>query len=326
MSILITGGAGYIGSHTVRYLEDRGIEVVIVDNLQTGHIETVGDRKFYNIDLRDGTALDRVFKENTIDGVIHFAALSLVGVSMKEPYEYYDNNVYGMLSLLKTMMDNNVKHIVFSSTAATYGEPESIPIFEDSKTDPTNPYGATKLTMEQMVHWFDIAYGMRYVSLRYFNAAGAITSGDIGEDHRPETHLIPLILQVPLGKREKIAIFGDDYPTPDGTCVRDYIHVTDLASAHHKAFDYLAKGGDSEIFNLGNGNGYSVKQVIDVARLVTDHPIPAAIEARRPGDPAFLVASSEKAKRILNWNPQYGSLEEIVKTAWQWHSTHPEGY
>lgn len=320
MAILITGGAGYIGSHTVRYFLDQGEEVIVVDNLQSGHKELVQTDKFYNLDIRDKERLDKVFKENKIEGVIHFAANSLVGESMTNPYEYYHNNVYGMLCLLDIMRQNHVDRIVFSSTAATYGEPKNIPILEDDETNPTNPYGETKLVMEKMMEWFDIAYGTKYVSLRYFNAAGAHESGEIGEMHNPETHLIPLILQVPLGIRDKIYIFGDDYPTKDGTCVRDYIHVMDLASAHYLAYKHLLNGNNSEIFNLGNGNGYTVKEVIESARKITNHPIPAEIAKRRDGDPAVLVASSQKIKKVLNWNPQYDSLERIIQDAWSWHN------
>lgn len=320
MAILITGGAGYIGSHTVRYFLEQGEEVIIVDNLQSGYKELVQTDKFYNLDIREKERLDRVFKENKIEGVIHFAANSLVGESMTNPYEYYHNNVYGMLCLLDVMRQNNVDKIVFSSTAATYGEPKNIPILEDDETNPTNPYGETKLAMEKMMEWFDIAYGTKYVSLRYFNAAGAHESGEIGEMHNPETHLIPLILQVPLGIRDKIYIFGDDYPTKDGTCVRDYIHVMDLASAHYLAYKHLLNGNRSEIFNLGNGSGYTVKEVIESARKITNHPIPAEIVARRGGDPAILVASSQKIKKTLDWNPKYNSLERIIQDAWNWHN------
>lgn len=320
MAILITGGAGYIGSHTVRYFLDQGEEVIVVDNLQSGHKELVQTDKFYNLDIRDKERLDKVFKENKIEGVIHFAANSLVGESMTNPYEYYHNNVYGMLCLLDIMRQNHVDRIVFSSTAATYGEPKNIPILEDDETNPTNPYGETKLAMEKMMEWFDTAYGTKYVSLRYFNAAGAHESGEIGEMHNPETHLIPLILQVPLGIRDKIYIFGDDYPTKDGTCVRDYIHVMDLASAHYLAYKHLLNGNNSEIFNLGNGNGYTVKEVIESARKITNHPIPAEIAERRDGDPAVLVASSQKIKKVLKWNPQYDSLENIIQDAWNWHN------
>lgn len=325
MSILVTGGAGYIGSHTVRYLKEKNEDVIVLDNLQTGYKESVDVEKFYKLDLRD-KEIDRVFKENEITGVIHFAANSLVGVSVREPYEYYDNNVYGTLCLLKAMMENNVKNIVFSSTAAVYGEPKNVPILESDLTIPTNPYGETKLTMEKMMKWFDNAYGTKYVSLRYFNAAGAHEKGDIGECHNPETHLIPLILQVPLGEREKVSIFGDDYDTPDGTCIRDYIHVWDLADAHYLAYKYMLDGNNSEIFNLGSGNGFSVKEVVDVARRVTGHEIPAEIADRRPGDPAVLVASSEKIKKTLGWNPQRTNLEEIIQDAWRFHKNHPRGY
>ena len=326
MSILIIGGAGYIGSHTVKYFIEQNEVVIIVDNLLTGHKEAVLSDKFYNCDIRDKEALDKVFKENNIEAVIHFAANSLVGESMVKPYEYYHNNVYGMMCLLDVMKENNVDKIVFSSTAATYGEPKNIPILESDDTNPTNTYGETKLAMEKMMKWFDNAYGTKYVSLRYFNAAGAYFDGSIGEAHTTETHLIPLILQVPLGKREHISIFGNDYDTNDGTCIRDYIHVMDLASAHYKALEYLRKGNESNIFNLGNGNGYSVKEVIDVARSVTSHEIPAKLEERRSGDPAVLIASSDKARKVLGWKPQYDSLERIIEDAWRWHKNNRDGY
>lgn len=326
MSILIIGGAGYIGSHTVRYFLDKNEDIVIVDNLQSGHKKSINADSFYKIDIRDKEALDKVFKKHKIEAVIHFAANSLVGESMEKPYEYYHNNVYGMMCLLDVMRENSVSMIVFSSTAATYGEPKNIPILESDVTNPTNTYGETKLAMEKMMKWFDQAYGIKYVSLRYFNAAGAHESGIIGEDHNPETHLIPLILQVPLGKREKIFIYGDDYPTEDGTCVRDYIHVMDLASAHYRALEYLRKGKSSDIFNLGNGSGYSVKEVIDVARKVTGRPILAEVKERRAGDPAILIASSEKAKKVLEWKPEFDSLEKIITDAWNWHKNNPKGY
>ena len=326
MSILIIGGAGYIGSHTVKYFIEQNEDVIIVDNLMTGHKEAVLSGKFYNCDIRDKEALDKVFKENNIEAVIHFAANSLVGESMVKPYEYYHNNVYGMMCLLDVMKENNVDKIVFSSTAATYGEPKNIPILESDDTNPTNTYGETKLAMEKMMKWFDNAYGTKYVSLRYFNAAGAYFDGSIGEAHTTETHLIPLILQVPLGKREHISIFGNDYDTNDGTCIRDYIHVMDLASAHYKALEYLRKGNESNIFNLGNGNGYSVKEVIDVARRVTSHEIPAKLEERRSGDPAVLIASSDKARKVLGWKPQYDSLERIIEDTWRWHKNNRDGY
>jgi len=326
MPILITGGAGYIGSHTVKYFQEQNEEIIVVDNLQSGHEAAINVDQLYKIDIRDKDQLDKVFKKHNIEAVIHFAANSLVGESMEKPYEYYHNNVYGMLCLLDVMKENNVNKIVFSSTAATYGEPKSIPIMETNETSPTNTYGETKLAMEKMMKWFDQAYGIKYVSLRYFNAAGAHESGTIGEDHYPETHLIPLILQVPLGKRDKIYMFGDDYPTEDGTCIRDYIHVMDLASAHFRALRYLRKSNSSDVFNLGNGNGYSVKEVIETTRKVTGHPIPAEVKERRAGDPAVLIASSDKAKSVLGWKPQFDSLEKIIKDAWNWHKNHPNGY
>lgn len=326
MAILITGGAGYIGSHTLRFFIENNEDVVVVDNLQSGHIEAIKETKFYNVDIRNREALDKVFKENEIEAVIHFAANSLVGESMEKPYEYYHNNVYGMMCLLDAMRGNNVDKIVFSSTAATYGEPKSIPILETDETSPTNTYGETKLAMEKMMKWFENAYGIRYISLRYFNAAGAHESGSIGEAHNTETHLIPLILQVPLSKREKILIFGEDYPTKDGTCIRDYIHVMDLASAHYLALKHLRSGNESDVFNLGNGSGYSVKEVVESARKVTGHPIPAEVKARRAGDPAVLIASSEKAKAVLGWKPQFASLEKIITDAWNWHSKNPSGF
>lgn len=327
MKILVLGGAGYIGSHTVKELIKSGSQVVIVDNLETGYKEAVHpDAQFYQGDIRDRAFMDNVFKKEKIDGVIHFAANSLVGESMSEPLKYYDNNLYGTKVLLDSMVANGVDKIVFSSTAATYGEPKQVPILETDPTEPTNPYGETKLSMEKMMKWTDQAHGVRYVALRYFNACGADVSGEIGEAHSPETHLIPLILQVPNGQRDKISIYGDDYDTKDGTCVRDYIHVTDLAQAHILAMKYLIDGRESAIFNLGNGVGFTVKEVIEAARKVTNHPIPAEVVSRRSGDPAKLIASSEKAKKILGWNPQHADLEEIIESAWNWHRNHPNGY
>ena len=327
MSILVLGGAGYIGSHTVYELIDAGKDVVVADNLETGHIEAVHPKaKFYQGDIRDRAFCDRVFESEQIDGVIHFAANSLVGESMVNPLKYYDNNLCGTKVLLESMVAHGIDKIVFSSTAATYGEPERVPILETDRTEPTNTYGETKLSMEKMFKWTGLAHGLRYVSLRYFNACGAHVSGQIGEAHNPESHLIPLILQVPNGKREYISVFGDDYPTKDGTCVRDYIHVTDLAQAHIRAMDYLTAGGESSIFNLGNGVGFTVNEVIETARRVTGHPIPAQVSPRRAGDPAQLIASSEKARRVLGWKPEHDSLEEIIATAWNWHKNHPNGY
>lgn len=327
MRILVLGGAGYIGSHTALELVKAGNEVVIADNLVTGYRKAIPKgAKFYKGDLRDSDFLDNLFHQEKIDAVIHFAAYSLVGESGTNPLKYYDNNLYGTKVLLEAMVKNNVGKIVFSSTAATYGEPENIPILETDRTCPTNPYGETKLAMEKMFKWTAKAHGLRYVSLRYFNACGADESGTIGEAHNPESHLIPLILQVPNGKRETISIYGTDYDTPDGTCIRDYIHVTDLAQAHILAVQYLNNGGESDIFNLGNGVGYSVREVIETARKVTGHPIPATETSRRAGDPARLVASSEKAKKILGWKPVHDSLEEIISSAWNWHKNHPNGY
>ncbi|WP_019536889.1 UDP-glucose 4-epimerase GalE [Paenibacillus ginsengihumi] len=326
MAILVTGGAGYIGSHTVAELLAKSEEVIVVDNLQQGHREALLGGKLYVGDIRDKDFLDTVFKENPIEAVIHFAANSLVGESMQNPGKYYHNNVYGTLCLLEKMNEYGVNKIVFSSTAATYGEPENVPIVESDRTLPTNAYGETKLAMEKMMRWFDTAHGIKYVSLRYFNAAGAHESGDIGEDHSPETHLVPIILQVALGQRPHISIFGDDYATPDGTCIRDYIHVTDLADAHILAVEKLRAGGESGVYNLGNGKGFSVKEVVEIARRVTGHAIPAVTEARRAGDPAVLVASSERARTELGWKPSRDSLESIIASAWQWHKNHPNGY
>ena len=324
--ILVTGGAGYIGSHTVRELRDRGMDCVVYDNLVTGHIEAVGDAPFVKGDIFDKELLLKTFAEYKVDSVVHFAAYSQVGESMAHPAKYYRNNVAGTLSLLDAMLEGGVKYLVFSSSAATYGERGEGLITEDSPQRPTSVYGQTKLMMEQFMADFDRAYGMRYVALRYFNAAGAHKSGEIGEAHDPESHLIPVILQAALGVRDHIGIYGDDYPTRDGTCIRDYIHITDLADAHIRALDYLKNGGKSTHYNLGNGNGFSVKEVIETARRVTGRAIPARVEGRRPGDPATLVASSEKIKRELGWDPKYDSLEEIVASAWKWHSAHPHGY
>lgn len=327
MAILVLGGAGYIGSHTVYELIDAGRDVVIADNLETGHREAVHPAAaFYKGDIRNREFIDSVFDREKIDGVIHFAANSLVAESMTNPLKYYDNNLCGTKVLLESMVAHNIDKIVFSSTAATYGEPERVPILETDRTEPTNCYGETKLSMEKMFKWTGAAHGMRFVSLRYFNACGAHVSGKIGEAHSPESHLIPLILQVPNGQREHISIFGDDYDTKDGTCIRDYIHVTDLAQAHILAMDYLLKGGENNIFNLGNGVGFTVKEVIDTAREVTGHPIPAKTDARRAGDPAQLIASSEKAKNVLGWKPEHADLKHIIETAWNWHREHPKGF
>lgn len=327
MAVLVCGGAGYIGSHAVRALLAAKEEVVVADNLQTGHRQAVHPAaRFYEADIRDAAALDRIFAENEIEAVVHFAANSLVGESMAQPLKYFNNNVYGMQSLLEAMVRHGVSRIVFSSTAAVYGEPERVPILESDRTAPTNPYGETKLAMEKMMQWVSRANGVCFVSLRYFNVAGAAADGSIGEDHAPETHLIPLILQVPLKKRPHITVFGEDYETPDGTCIRDYIHVTDLVDAHLKALAYLREGGQSDIFNLGNGLGFSVKEMIEAARAATGEEIPVVSGKRRAGDPGRLVASSEKARRVLRWQPRYTDMAEIVKSAWNWHKNHPDGF
>ena len=327
MRILVLGGAGYIGSHTVYELVDAGYEVIVIDNLLTGFKEAVHPQaKFYEGDIRDKIFLDNILSKEKIDGVIHFAASSQVGESMKNPLKYYNNNLCGTEVLLESMVEHGIDKIVFSSTAPTYGEPESIPILETARTLPTNCYGETKLSMEKMFKWISKAHNLRYVSLRYFNACGAHPNGKIGEAHNPETHLIPLVLQVPNGKREYISVFGNDYDTKDGTCVRDYIHVNDLAQAHILAMEYLSKGGESNIFNLGNGVGFTVKEVIETARKVTNHTIPIREEERRAGDPSVLIASSEKARKVLGWKPQYADLETIISTAWKWHVNHPDGY
>lgn len=326
MAILVTGGAGYIGSHTVAELLAQGKEVVVIDNLQTGHRGALLGGKLYEGDLRDKELLAKLFSENQIEAVIHFAANSLVGESMKDPVKYYDNNVYGTLCLLEAMHAADVRKIVFSSTAATYGEPEKVPIEETDATNPTNVYGETKLTMERMMAWFDQVLGIKYVALRYFNAAGAHESGKIGEDHTPESHLIPLILQAALGQRPSIQVFGDDYNTPDGTCVRDYIHVGDLADAHLRAVEYLTQGHDSNVFNLGNGQGFSVKEVIAKVKEVTGRDFPVVVTPRRDGDPAVLIASSDKARTVLGWQPSRNKLDDIIRSAWEWHLHHPDGY
>ncbi|MEK3888132.1 UDP-glucose 4-epimerase GalE [Bacillus sp. FSL K6-3431] len=327
MAILVCGGAGFIGSHAVAELIANGEDVVVVDNLQTGHAAALTEgAKFYKGDLRNESFLDLVFAENKIDAVMHFAADSLVGVSVQEPLQYYDNNVGGAISLLKAMQKHCIKNIVFSSTAAAYGEPKESPITETAETVPTNPYGETKLAIEKLLKWSEQAYGINYVVLRYFNVAGAHPNGVIGEDHNPETHLIPIILEAALGKRDQISIFGDDYETPDGTCIRDYIHVIDLVGAHILAIEKLRKSGTSAIYNLGNGNGYSVSEVLAAAREVTGKEIPAVIAPRRGGDPARLVASSEKAKTELGWKPKFESLESMIESAWAWFQKHPEGY
>jgi len=327
MAILVTGGAGYVGSHTVAALAERGIETIVIDNMEKGHKQAVWPGvKLYESDLRDAAALDTIFTENPITAVIHFAAYSLVAESVKNPAKYYDNNVAGTLQLLKTMVKHSVKSIVFSSTASTYGEPDSIPVTEEAQERPINPYGESKLAVERMLKWFDGAYGLKHVILRYFNVAGAHESAKIGEDHDPETHLIPMLLQTALGKYKTFDMYGDDYPTPDGTCIRDYIHVMDLADAHILALEKLEKEPASALYNLSSGSGFSNKEILEAAKKITGIDIPVCFAPRRAGDPPELVASSDKIKRKLGWNPTRTHIDNIISTAWAWHSTHPEGF
>ncbi|AIR11203.1 UDP-glucose 4-epimerase GalE [Ligilactobacillus salivarius] len=328
MSVLVLGGAGYIGSHTVDRLVEAGKDVVVVDSLVTGHLAAVRkEAKFYQGDLADKDFMRKVFTENPdIDAVIHFAAFSLVAESMKDPLKYFDNNTAGMVKLLEVMNEFDIKYIVFSSTAATYGIPEKMPIYEDDPQLPINPYGESKLMMEKIMRWADEAYGIKFVALRYFNVAGAKSDGSIGEDHHPETHLLPIVLQVAMGEREKLQIFGDDYNTPDGTNVRDYVHPFDLADAHILAVDYLRNGNESSAFNLGSSTGFSNLEIVKAAREVTGKEIPAEIAARRGGDPDTLIAASEKARKVLGWKPEFDDIHKIIETAWKWHTTHPQGY
>ncbi|PIX17765.1 UDP-glucose 4-epimerase GalE [Candidatus Desantisbacteria bacterium CG_4_9_14_3_um_filter_40_11] len=326
MSILIVGGAGYIGSHVVKQLNEAGFATVVYDSLKKGHREAVVSIDFIQGDILDTHVLSQVFRKHQIEAVMHFAADSMVGESVGNPLAYFENNVAGTINLLKVMINFEIKRFVFSSTAAVYGEPEQIPIMEDNPTKPTNPYGESKLMIEQILSRCDEAYDLRYISLRYFNAAGADSSGILGEDHQPETHLIPLILQAASGQRENINIFGIDYPTTDGSCIRDYIHVTDLANAHILALQALIEGKTSNVYNLGNGKGYSVKQVIEATKKVIGHEIPTIETGRRLGDPSVLIASSAKAFHELNWKPELSDLETIISTAWQWHKNHPKGY
>lgn len=326
MSVLVTGGAGYIGSHTVRRLQEQGRDVVVYDNLITGHPEAVQGCPLVVGDIFDKELLKKTFAQYKIDGVIHFAAFSLVGESMTDPSKYYYNNLAGTLSLLDAMRAGEIHNIVFSSTAATFGEPVYTPIDEAHPQHPTNVYGTTKLMMEQMLRDFDMAYGIRSVALRYFNACGAHKSGSIGEDHNPETHLIPIILSVLNGKREKVTIFGEDYATPDGTCIRDYIHVNDLADAHILAVDKLRSAGKSSAYNLGNGSGFSVREVIQKTQEATGQKVAFDIGQRRAGDPGVLIATSEKAMQELHWKPSHADLGEIIEDAWRWHRSHPDGY
>lgn len=326
MNILVTGGAGYIGSHTVLELATREHRVVVLDNLTKGHRAAVRGVELVHGDTGDTGLLKDIFRKHNIEAVVHFAASSLVGESVRQPADYYHNNVVKGLAMLDAMVESDVRRLVFSSTAAVYGEPVEIPIPEEHPTAPTNPYGATKLALEEAMRWYDRAYGLRYATLRYFNAAGADPAGEIGEDHDPETHLIPLALNSAVGLIPHLEVFGADYPTPDGTCVRDYIHVSDLAMAHVLALDALAGGAASSVYNLGNGNGYSVLEVIKAAEEVVGKPINIKYGPRRQGDPAALVAGSRKIMDELGWRPRFADLKTVIETAWRWHSSHPAGF
>ncbi|NLZ61570.1 MAG: UDP-glucose 4-epimerase GalE [Acholeplasmataceae bacterium] len=326
MNILVLGGAGYIGSHFVKNAIKHGHKVIVADNLQQGHRKAVDPQaRFYIVDIRDKDGLKQIFANHHIDACAHFAANSLVGESMQRPLVYFDNNVTGTINLLEAMEKHQVKRIVFSSSAAVYGTHERMPLVETDNTNPENPYGESKLMMEKIMAWADKIHGIRYASLRYFNVAGASLDASIGEDHRPETHLIPIILQVALGKRERLVIFGNDYPTPDGTCIRDYIHIEDLIEAHLLALEFIDKHDRSEIFNLGNEDGYSNLNVVETAQKITGLAIPFTFCDRRPGDPPKLIASSQKAITLLGWQRQYG-IEDIIASAWRFHKSHPDGY
>jgi len=326
MAILVTGGLGYVGCHAVKQLVDRGEQVYTLDNLIYGHKQAACGSTVIVGDIGDQTLLRQVFSAHKIDAVMHFAAFADVGESVADPEKYYLNNVSKSLAMLQVMLEFDVKMMIFSSSAATFGEPEIVPIPEDHPKNPTNPYGRSKLMLEHILKEYEQAYGLRSISLRYFNASGADPSGLIGEDHTPEHHLIPLIIDVALGKREKISVFGSDWPTPDGTCVRDYVHVGDLAQAHLLGLEALRNGKETTAYNLGNGNGYSVMEVVKMVEKVTGKPINAVMADRRPGDPAVLVASAAKIASELGWKPNHPDLETIVQTAWDWHRTHPNGY
>lgn len=324
--ICVIGGAGYIGSHTVKQLAKNGYEILVLDNLELGHIEAVKWGVFVQGDYTDRTVLDDVFNKYPIDCVMHFAAYASVAESMTEPAKFYRLNVVGGYTLLEAMRAHGVNKIIFSSSAATYGEPVTLPIPEDHPQDPTSAYGESKLSFEKMLKWYDVAYGIKSVSLRYFNAAGADVDGELGEDHNPETHLIPLVIDAVMGKRANVKIFGTDYPTPDGTCVRDYVHVTDLADAHMLAYERLAADGETTRYNLGNGAGISVKEIIDTVAQVAGKEVPTVEADRRAGDPARLVASSERAQSELGWKPRFGDIRSIVESAYNWRVAHPNGF
>jgi len=325
MNILVTGGAGYVGSHTAKLLHERGHEVWIYDNLTTGHAAAAPPNRLIVGDLHDGELLRYVLGARKIDAVMHFAASALVGESVADPAKYYKNNFAATLSLMEAMRNCNVRRMVFSSTAATYGVPTEMPIHEDCPQQPCNPYGFTKLAIERALDDYTAAYGWGFAALRYFNAAGAAADGTLGEDHTPESHLIPIVLQVALGQREHITVFGNDYPTPDGTCVRDYVHVDDLATAHLAALERLTPGKALKL-NLGTGRGYSVREVIDACRKITGCEIPEIAGERRPGDPPELIADATLAMETLDWKPVHTTVESIVETAWRWHQAHPTGY
>jgi len=329
MTILVCGGAGYIGSHMTALLVEKGFDTIVVDSLEKGHRAAVWPgATFYQADLRDTAAMDDIFTQHRIDAVVHFAADMVVPESVAEPAKYYNNNVLGTLRLLETMHKHGVKRLVFSSTAATYGEPERVPITEDVPTLPINPYGETKLAAEKIFRWFDGAYGLKYVALRYFNVAGAHPTARIGEAHDPETHMIPMTLFAAMGKIPQFTLFGEDYPTADGSCVRDYVHVMDLADAHLLALEKLCAPGEvtSAVYNLGSETGFSNKEIIAAAKKVTGKDFPVTIKARRPGDPPVLIASSEKIRRELGWAPSRTNIETIIQDAWAWHTSHPKGY
>jgi UDP-arabinose 4-epimerase len=320
MRVLVTGGAGYIGSHTAKTLKAAGHEPIVLDNLIYGHTWAVQWGPFEQGDLADMAFLRSVFDRHAIDAVIHFAANAYVGESMTDPSKYFRNNTFNTLNLLDTMVARGVKRMVFSSTCATYGDPQRIPIDESHPQAPVNPYGESKLFVERILHWYGKAYDLRSVALRYFNASGADPDGEVGEDHDPETHLIPLVIEAALGRRPPVGVFGSDYPTPDGTAIRDYIHVMDLADAHVQALAYLAGGGPSTAINLGTGHGHSVREVIQTVEQVGGSPVPSTISPRRAGDPPQLVADARRAKDVLGWTPQYPDLRTIIEHAWGWHT------
>jgi UDP-glucose 4-epimerase len=326
IKVLVVGGAGYIGSHMCKYLRQKGYQPIVVDNLVCGHEQAVRWGPFYRGSMSDRDLLGEVLSDHNIQAVMHFAAHCYVGESVLEPMKYYENNVGATVRLLGKLVERDNLKVIFSSSCATYGEPAALPITETHPLNPINPYGRTKLMVEQILEDFHRAYGLNFISLRYFNAAGADPEEELGEVHDPETHLIPLVLQTALGQRPAIEIFGEDYPTKDGTCIRDYIHVNDLAQAHLLALERLLSGKEGGCYNLGNGNGYSVKEVVDLATEITKMRIPIKIGQRRCGDPAILISSSKRARSELGWSPMFSSLEKIVESAWQWHRTHPRGY